>query len=371
MADRKIRMATSDNNDEQGHTIVGGRPQASRSMRGDIPRGLEILVKRAAIDIAFKSALLTKRDKIAEELDIPLDPSEKAMLACIPAEHLEKMIQATEVPPAQHKLLAKGTTAAMLALLAQLTFAPVPGRAEAPPKINIRTATSRSENDELAVVKGIRPDIENEDHLADRGARPDIPQPVLQPYDDHLADRGARPDFPEPVLTNDDDLMFPDEDPDGIESTEPTAPEFAKVVNISIAGKNLREALKAIEAETGLPITVSGIEKTLADYVVESDISGLPVKMAIETICLETSSEACEFDINWQNDPPSVTIDFQETLTTPGENSEPLPAVKPAPPTDDSAIIRGIRSDFPELRKIDDNAQEQIKEKLKREGDGK
>lgn len=370
MADRKIRMATSDNNDEQGHTIVGGRPQAPRSMRGDIPRGLEILVKRAAIDSAFKSALLTKRDKIAEELDIPLDPSEKAMLACIPADHLEKMIKATEVPPAQHKLLAKGTAAAMLALLAQLTFAPVPGRAEAPPKINIRPATSRSENDELAVVKGIRPDIENEDHLADRGARPDIPQPVLQPYDDHLADRGARPDFPEPQLV-DDEIIFPDENHYGLQGTEPTAPEFAKVVNISVSGKKLHEALKAIETETGLPVTVSGIDKILSDYVVESDISGLPVKMAIETICLETSSEACEFEINWQNDPPSVTINFQETLTTPVDDNESLPVVKPAPPADDSAIIRGIRSDFPELRKIDDSVQQMIKEELKKEGDGK
>jgi len=320
-------------------------------MRRDIPRGLEILVKRAAIDTSFRAELLKKREKIAEELKIPLDASEIAMLACIPSEHLEKMIQATEVPPAQHKLLAKGTAAAMLALLAQLTFAPVPGRAEAPPKINLRPATSRSENDEYAVVKGIRPDIDNEDHLADRG---------------------ARPDFPDPVLTNDDDLIFPDEDPDGIESTEPTAPEFAKVVNISIAGKNLRDALKAIEDDSGLPIIVSGIEKTLADYVVESDISGLPVKMAIETICLETSSEACEFEINWQNDPPSAIINFQETVENPdGDVSEELPAVKPGQTNDDSAIIRGIRSDFPDIRKLDDSVQEKLKEELKKRGTDK
>jgi len=358
MADRKIRMATSDSKDDQGHTIVGGRPQAPRSMRGDIPRGLEILVKRAAIDTTFKSALLTKRDKIAEELDIPLDPSEKAMLACIPAEHLEKMIQATEVPPAQHKLLAKGTAAAMLALLAQLTFAPLPGRAETPPKINLRSATSRSENDEYAVVKGIRPDIEND---------------AWQNYDDHLADRGARPDLPEPVLSNDDDLIFQDEDPDGIESTEPTAPEFARVVKISIAGKRLQEALEAIEQDTGLPIIISGIEETLADYVVESDISGLPVKMAIETICLETSSEACEFDISWQNEPPSVIIIFQEVLETLviDDEFDGMPAVKPGQIQDDSAIIRGIRSDFPEIRKIDDSAQQKIKDELKKTGNDK
>jgi len=93
--------------------------------------------------------------------------------------------------------------------------------------------------------------------------------------------------------------------------------------------------------------------------------------MAIETICLETSSEACEFDINWQNDPPSVIINFQEVIETPIDDSEILPAVKPGQPAEDSAIIRGIRSDFPEIRKIDDSVQQKIKEELNKRGNDK
>lgn len=342
MADKIIRMATSENDDEQGHTIVGGRPQAPRSMRSDIPHALEILVKRAAIDADFKKDLLTKRDKIADELKIPLDSSERAMLDCIPAEHLEKMIQATEVPPAQRKILAKGTTAAMIALLAQLTFAPVAGRAEAPAKINIRPTNSSSKNSEDAVVKGIRPDIPAQ-----------IKLPV---YEDHLADRGARPDLPDP-LPNDEDIIFPDENLYGLESTEPSAPEFAKVVSIAIAGKKLSEALKLIEKNTGLKMNVTGIDNRLGEYIVESDVSGLPVKMAIETLCLETSSEVCEFEIIWYDEPPTVEINFQEIIDQePINDSEnqlnEIPIVKPDQ-QQDSAIIRGIRSDFPEIVPFD------------------
>ncbi len=281
------------------------------------------------------------------------------------------MIQATEVPAAQQKLLSKGTAAAMLALLAQLTFAPMPGRTEAPPKVSLKPVASRSESDELAVVTGIRPDLENEDHLADRGARPDLPPPVkLQPYDDHLADRGARPDFPEPQPT-DDEIIFPSENHYGLQGTEPTAPEFAKVVNVSITGKTLAEAFKAIEEDTGLKIVASATDQRLTDYVVESDISGLPLKMAIETICLETTSEACEFEIIWQNDPPAVEIRFKETIDTPDDTSGELPVVKPDQPDGGSAIIRGIRSDFPDIRKPDDKTKEELKKLLENKGSGK
>ncbi|HAE38841.1 MAG TPA: hypothetical protein DCG57_09410 [Candidatus Riflebacteria bacterium] len=334
MTEKKIRMATADRPDEQGHTIVGGRPQAPRSMRTDIPRGLEILVKRAAIDANFKSQLLEKRDRIAEELQLPLDPSEKAMLAGIPADHLEKMIRATEVPAAQHNLLAKGTAAAMLALLAQLIFAPVPGRAETTPQINLRPASSRSENDEYSMVKGIRPDFDNDDHLADRGARPDMPAPQIKQE--------------EPVYT--------DAAPDGIESDEPSAPEFARVVTVQVAGFKLEEAIKLLIENSGVVINVTGIDARLAEYVVESEVNGLPLKMAIETLCLETSSEACEFEIIWKNAPPAVEITFHDNLGVVASDAlnipgHELPLIKPTP-QDDSAIIRGIRSDFPEIKPV-------------------
>lgn len=352
MADRKIRMATSDLDQDQGHTIVGGRPQASRGIRNDIPRALEILVKRAAIDKEFRAQLLQKREKIAKEMRIPLDPSEKAILAGIPEEHLQKMIQVTEVPPAQKNLLAKGTAAAMLALLAQLTFAPLPGHAEKPPTVHLKKTHDRSELDDTAIVKGIRHDF-TEDHLADRGIRPDFPQEIdlqeleVKPGQNEPASLTDQPE----LLPEDDEIIFPGDDPDGIASSEPTAPEFAKVVTSQVNGQRLAEVFAALERDTGIKVEVKGLQERLADYTIESDVSGLPFKMAVETICLETSSEACEFEILWKNDPPAVSIIFSDAPEhdSTGNNLAPLPAIEPQ---DDSAIIRGIRSDFPEIKSI-------------------
>ena len=47
-------------------TIVGGRPPGSGKEVGPIPRGIEVLVKKAAVDPAFKQILLEKRAKAAD-----------------------------------------------------------------------------------------------------------------------------------------------------------------------------------------------------------------------------------------------------------------------------------------------------------------
>ncbi|MBU1109909.1 MAG: hypothetical protein KKB51_24725 [Candidatus Riflebacteria bacterium] len=352
MVEKKIRMATSEGPDEQGHTIVGGRPQAPRNMRNDIPRGLEILVKRASIDSKFKAELLEKREKIADELQIPLDVSEKAMLAGVPADHLEKMIKATEVPPAQRSILSKGTAAAMLALLAQLTFAPVPGRAEVPPKLPSKSDSLQADYKRLPAPGGIRPDLEEDDHLADRGARPDLPSPNKPKlYDEQQPTRGIRPDIPT-LIDVEDEQPYTDEDLDGIDSAEPSAPEFAKVVNFSVAGKKLSEVIKMLQENTGIAIQTSGIDERLADYLVESDVDGLPLKMAIETICLETSSEACEFEILWKNEPPSVEINFHDNLDTATPPVSVDTFHHPSDRDDNSSIVKGIRPDVPTLKKM-------------------
>ena len=44
-------------------TIVGGRPPGSGQPIGDIPRGIEILLKKAAVDPAFQELLLRQRGR--------------------------------------------------------------------------------------------------------------------------------------------------------------------------------------------------------------------------------------------------------------------------------------------------------------------
>jgi len=51
----------------------------------DIPRGVEVLVKKAAVDPAFKKLLLEKRAGAAEAIALKLEPAEAAMLAALGA----------------------------------------------------------------------------------------------------------------------------------------------------------------------------------------------------------------------------------------------------------------------------------------------
>jgi hypothetical protein len=106
-------------------TIVGGRPPGSGKSVGNIPRGIEVLVKKAAVDPAFKAILLDRRAEAADEIGLKLEPAEAMMLAAAPREQLETVIANTHVPEEQRRaflgkvaavmLSAVGATAALLA----------------------------------------------------------------------------------------------------------------------------------------------------------------------------------------------------------------------------------------------------------------
>ena len=53
------------------HTLLlGGRPSGSDQRLGPIPRGIEVLIKKASIDISFKQSLFTERADAARETDM-------------------------------------------------------------------------------------------------------------------------------------------------------------------------------------------------------------------------------------------------------------------------------------------------------------
>ena len=64
-----------------------------------IPRGIEVLVKKASVDPAFRTLLLERRAGAAREIALELDPAEAAMLNAIPAAQLEAIIARTTVDP--------------------------------------------------------------------------------------------------------------------------------------------------------------------------------------------------------------------------------------------------------------------------------
>jgi len=79
-------------------TIVGGRPPGSGRNNITVPRGIEVLVKKASVDAGFRELLLKQRGKAAATIQLELDPAENAMLSAIPQEQLAQIVDHTTVP---------------------------------------------------------------------------------------------------------------------------------------------------------------------------------------------------------------------------------------------------------------------------------
>ncbi len=86
-------------------------------MSGQIPQGIEVLVKKASVDPAFKELLLRDRAAAAETIGLSLDPAETAMLATITTDQLETIIARTVVPSEHRRVFLGKTAATMLAAL--------------------------------------------------------------------------------------------------------------------------------------------------------------------------------------------------------------------------------------------------------------
>jgi len=94
-------------------TIVGGRPPGSGTRVGAIPRGVEVLLKKASVDPEFCKLLLEKRAEAARAIDLELTEAEREMLAQIPAEQLEQIIRNTKVKP-DHRAVFLGKVGVLM-----------------------------------------------------------------------------------------------------------------------------------------------------------------------------------------------------------------------------------------------------------------
>jgi hypothetical protein len=106
----RIKMARPGEAEAVRTTIVGGRPPGGGANVGDIPRGVEVLVKKAAVDPAFKNIL-------------KLSPAEEAMLAAVPEAQLHAIIARTKVSPSLRPAFLGYAAAAMLAALNVAAYA--------------------------------------------------------------------------------------------------------------------------------------------------------------------------------------------------------------------------------------------------------
>ena len=97
-------------------TIVGGRPPGSGQPVGQIPRGIEVLLKKAAVDEEFRERLFDDPVQAAASIELELESVELTMLQTFPKEQLAVIIKQTQVPE-MHRRTFLGKSAAAMALL--------------------------------------------------------------------------------------------------------------------------------------------------------------------------------------------------------------------------------------------------------------
>jgi hypothetical protein len=142
-------------------TIVGGRPPGSGRNNIAVPRGIEVLVKKAVVDPEFRELLFEQRGGAAAAIELELDPAENAMLNAIPREQLAQIVAQTRVPLEQRRVFLGRIAAAMLAVLGV-------GLAACKPKS--RGIQSDRPGNTLAKADATTP------AFSSLGVRPDIPE---------------------------------------------------------------------------------------------------------------------------------------------------------------------------------------------------
>ncbi len=190
-------------------TIVGGRPPGSGRNTGTIPRGIEVLVKKAAVDPEFRELLFEQRGAAAATIELELDPAENAMLNAIPREQLAQIVSQTTVPVEQRRVFLGRLAVAMLAVLGV-------GLAGCKPEV-----TSLGIQPERPGTDGIRPDRPTNappplQPPAPAGVRPDLPSTNPPSTNRPYLTRGIQPDRPKSDATN-----IPPPPPAGIQPDRP------------------------------------------------------------------------------------------------------------------------------------------------------
>jgi hypothetical protein len=118
----RIKMARPGEPEVVKTTIVGGQPPREGRNIGGVPRGVEVLVKKAAVDPAFRKLLLEKRARAADDIALKLESAEAAMLDAVPEEQLRAIIGRTKVSPSLRPAFLGYAAGAMLAALATAAY---------------------------------------------------------------------------------------------------------------------------------------------------------------------------------------------------------------------------------------------------------
>ncbi|HEY3323430.1 MAG TPA: hypothetical protein VGP72_23450 [Planctomycetota bacterium] len=178
-------------------TIVGGRPPGCGTEIGTVPRGIEILIKKASVDPDFKRRLLESRAEAAGVIGLKLEPSEALMLGAVPAAQLEAIIGGTKVSELERSAFLGAAAALMLAALTGC------GQEKSPPVAGIapgRTLGISPDRPDVKPVKPAEPNTPPKEVAPTDGIRPDRPPvPANQAPTDMAGARPIRPETAPPV----------------------------------------------------------------------------------------------------------------------------------------------------------------------------
>ncbi len=212
-------------------TIVGGRPTGSGQRVGPIPRGVEVLVKKAAVDAEFREVLLERRAAAAGEIGLELDPTEALMLAAVPADQLRAIIQRTTVPQEHRRAFLGQAAAAMLAAVGGM----VPSE-----------SAGASQQDLYLHVRGIRP------------SAPKFPQPGTAAGDDAKTKSLVRSILAKVIQGDPEDIQ----------------PETKLKADLGLTPNQFQAVHDALEAECEVPFSLDVLQQleTIADVVEHVDL---------------------------------------------------------------------------------------------------
>ena len=145
-----------------------------------IPQGIQVLLKKAAVDPDFRELLLTRRAGAADEIELTLHDNEIAVLGDVPETHLAMMIDQTVVAPDERPVFLGKAVIPMLAVIGVATGGCTMGhRIDRPP-------VPRHEEPSQQDIEEVAPTSDSE--TVKPQAEPKPPSPVS---------KGARPDRPE------------------------------------------------------------------------------------------------------------------------------------------------------------------------------
>ncbi len=132
-------------------TIVGGQPQEHPGTV-PVPTGIQVLLRLAALDPAFRRQLTERRGDVAQAAGVDLTPSERAILAAIPAAQLEQVAASMPPPPPPRREFLRKTAATAVVLLG--------GAAMAEPLAGcIGECVPRSDRTQMPLTGGAAPDL--------------------------------------------------------------------------------------------------------------------------------------------------------------------------------------------------------------------